>query len=341
MNDDCITSYNKIVKELLQAQKEKDALRIFIPQNINSYISNHDNWNGGIDYYTIEIGVSPAIYAELKKNNQITVLEQCLVSAYDDATRGDESVVINNIVIIPKINVEHEGIIEDDEDVTFWYFGYYRMFISHLTIDKISAANLKTALSVYGISCFVAHEDIEPTKEWANEIEKALLTMNCLCAIITPKFNGSLWCDQEVGFALGRNILVIPIRKGADPYGLVGKYQGIQSKNKTANQLAKEIFEILCKNSHSRKAYTRILGNLFLNSKNSDEANKWVDIISSIDIIDKDVIEFIHTHYLDNDNLKNKKAIAKANKLFAKYSLTAINDNLFIKKNIDIDDLPF
>ena len=121
----------------------------------------------------------------------------------------------------------------------------------------------------------------------------------------------------------------------------MGKYQGIQSKNKTANQLAKEIFEVLCKNSHSKKVYTRILGNLFLNAKNSDEANKWVDIINSVDIIDKDVVEFIHTHYLDNNNLKNKKVIVKANKMFTKYSLTPINDNMFIKKDIDVDDLPF
>ncbi|MDD6210791.1 MAG: toll/interleukin-1 receptor domain-containing protein [Bacteroidales bacterium] len=341
MNDDCVIYYSKIVKELFKAQKETEVLRIFNTKNFNSYINHHDNWNGGIDYYTIEIGVSPIVYSELKKNNQIELLEECIASAYNDVTKGDKSVIIDNILIVPKIDIEDEEIIEEGEDVTFWNFGYYRMFISHLTADKTSAANLKTALSVYGISCFVAHEDIEPTKEWANEIEKALLTMNCLCAIITPKFNGSLWCDQEVGFALGHKVLVIPIRKGTDPYGLMGKYQGIQSKNKTANQLAKEIFEILCKNSHSKKTYTKILGNLFLNSKSSSEANKWIDVINSIDIIDKDVTEFINIHYLDNNNLNDKKIIEKANKLFTKYTLTPISNKLFIKEEIVTDDLPF
>lgn len=341
MNDNPIGSYSKIAKELLVAQKETDALRIFKTQNFSIFINDHDNLNGGIDYYTIKIGVSTTIYAELKKRKQIEYLEKCIVSAYDDATKGDESVIISNIIIVPKADIEDETTVEDVEDVTFWNLGYYKIFISHLTADKVLAANLKKALSVYGISGFVAHEDIEPTREWAIEIEKALLTMDCLCAIISPKFNGSLWCDQEVGFALGRRTLIIPIRNEADPYGLMGKYQGIQSKNKTVNLLAEEIFKVLCKNSHSKKTYTRILGNLFLNSRNSDEAIKWIDLINSIDAVDIDVVEFIKTHYMDNENLKDKKIIAKANKLFAKHSLTLLGDNLFIKKEVDIDDLPF
>lgn len=187
----------------------------------------------------------------------------------------------------------------------------------------------------------MAHEDIEPTKEWANEIEKALLTMDCLCAIITPQFIDSKWCDQEVGFALGRRVLVIPIRKNHDPYGLIGKFQGIQSKDKTANKLAQEIFDILCKNIHSKKVYIRNLGNLFLNSKSIDEANKWIDVLNSVKVIDKDIVEFINMHYLDNDNLKDSKVIEKANKIFIKHSLRTINKDLFVEKNIEIDNLPF
>mgnify|MGYP002546166923 FL=1 len=341
MSEDFINHYFKIVKGLLKAQKETDALRIFNTKYLNSYINNHDNWNGGIDYYTIEIGISPTEYTKLKADSKIDSLEKCISSAFDDATKGDESVVFNNILIVPNANIEDDEIIDAIEDFTFWNFGYYRIFISHLTKDKISAANLKAALAVYGISCFVAHEDIEPTKEWANEIEKALLTMDCLCAIITPQFIDSKWCDQEVGFALGRRVLVIPIRKNHDPYGLIGKFQGIQSKDKTANKLAQEIFDILCKNIHSKKVYIRNLGNLFLNSKSIDEANKWIDVLNSVKVIDKDIVEFINMHYLDNDNLKDSKVIEKANKIFIKHSLRTINKDLFVEKNIEIDNLPF
>jgi hypothetical protein len=215
------------------------------------------------------------------------------------------------------------------------------MFISHLTADKMPASNLKIALSYYGVSCFVSHEDIEPTKEWANEIEKALSTMDGLCAIITPKFNNSLWCDQEVGFALGRKVLVIPICKDCDPYGIMGKYQGIQSKNESANILAKEIFKILCNNPLSQQIFATKLGKLFLNSRNTNEAIKWINLLNDIFTIDKGIIQLINNNYFDNENLNNTDIISHANKLFAKYSLNKISSKLFIEKNTEIDDLPF
>ena len=34
---------------------------------------------------------------------------------------------------------------------------------------------------------------------------------------LTDDFHPSLWTDQEVGVALARAVLVIPIRKGATP----------------------------------------------------------------------------------------------------------------------------
>ncbi|MCK9414916.1 MAG: toll/interleukin-1 receptor domain-containing protein [Prolixibacteraceae bacterium] len=341
MSEDYIKHYIKIVKGLLKAQKETEALLIFNINNINSYINNHDNWNGGIDYYTIEIGVSPSEYTNLKNENKIEELESCIELAFKDATKGVESIVFDRILIVANDNIEEDEIIEAIEDFTFWNFGYYKMFISHLSMDKSSASNLKTALVIYGISCFVAHEDIEPTKEWASEIEKALLTMDCLCAIITTDFIKSKWCDQEVGFALGRRVLVIPIRKGYDPYGLMGKYQGVQSNGKNANKLAKEIFDILCKNTRSKNIYTKNLGNFFLNSKSTDEANKWIDVLNEVNLIEKDIVEFINTHYLNNDNLKDSNVIEKANKLFTKHSLRTINKNMFTEKSITIDNLPF
>ena len=58
-------------------------------------------------------------------------------------------------------------------------------------------------------------------------------------------------------------------------------------------------------------------------------------------MIDKDIVEFINMHYLDNDNLKDSKVIEKANKIFIKHSLRTINKDLFVEKNIEIDNLPF
>jgi len=51
----------------------------------------------------------------------------------------------------------------------------------------------------------------------------ALATCEALIAWLTPDFHESLWTDQEVGFCVGRSVLIIPIRVGLNPYGFIGK----------------------------------------------------------------------------------------------------------------------
>lgn len=78
------------------------------------------------------------------------------------------------------------------------------------------------------------------------EIEKALFTMDALCAIVVPDFIKSQWCDQEIGIALGQRKQVFAINKGAVPYGFFGRYQALKSK-KNASQMALEVWKAICK----------------------------------------------------------------------------------------------
>jgi TIR domain len=86
---------------------------------------------------------------------------------------------------------------------------------------------------------------IKPNRDWQNEIEKALNSMDCLIALLTPTFHESYWTDQEIGFALGRNVPIISVRIGKDPYGFIGKLQGFQAKGKRANEITEEIVKLL------------------------------------------------------------------------------------------------
>ncbi len=132
--------------------------------------------------------------------------------------------------------------------------GYYRVFLTHKAEAKKETAILKTQLKVYGISAFVAHEDIEPTKEWQTEIENALHSMDALVALLTDNFHDSNWTDQEVGFAFGRNVPIVPIKMGKDPYGFMGKFQACSCTWDTA---AKEIAKILIKQDGMLNAYIK------------------------------------------------------------------------------------
>ncbi|MEZ5572794.1 MAG: TIR domain-containing protein, partial [Halioglobus sp.] len=134
----------------------------------------------------------------------------------------------------------------------FWKEGYLRLFVSHLSSNKQQVSHLKAHLADWGISAFIAHEDIEASREWRDEVEAGLQTMDVLVALVEPGFKDSDWCVQEVGYALGSNVDIIPLRAGMDPFGFFGKYQGLQVKGKLPDDVAKEIAELLLKKPKHR-----------------------------------------------------------------------------------------
>jgi len=121
----------------------------------------------------------------------------------------------------------------------------FRLFISHISKDKAIATRLKGALAGYDIAGFVAHEDIQPTLAWQDEIERGLQTMDALIAVHTPGFSASIWTQQEIGYALGRGVKVISFKMGEDPTGFIGKHQALPRGNRTAEQIAAEIDKLL------------------------------------------------------------------------------------------------
>ena len=131
--------------------------------------------------------------------------------------------------------VASERSVPDDVSTRIWGDeGYFRLFLSHISRYKAEAAALKDDLRLFGVSCFVAHKDIEPLKEWQDEIELALASMDALAALLTPGFHESLWTDQEVGFAYARQVQILPLRLGLDPYGFLGKFQALTTDWKDA-----------------------------------------------------------------------------------------------------------
>ena len=97
----------------------------------------------------------------------------------------------------------------DDYDTSYWDQDCFKLFISHPSSIKQTAKSLSNQLIQYGISAFVAHEDIEPSKEWIKIIESALVSCDALLALLNEDFKTSNWCDQEAGIVFGRDKLII------------------------------------------------------------------------------------------------------------------------------------
>ncbi len=108
-----------------------------------------------------------------------------------------------------------------------WGEGDVRVFISHTSAHGWAATRIQERLRSYGVASFVSHVDIEPMAEWELEIRRALSSAHVLTALLTPDFHQSAWTDQEIGFAIGRRLPVIPVRLSHDPYGFIAKYQAI------------------------------------------------------------------------------------------------------------------
>ena len=137
-----------------------------------------------------------------------------------------------------------------------WGDDGFRLFLSHKSEVKKQTAELKEKLLSYGISAFVAHTDIRPTKAWQDEIENGLATMDAFVAIMTEKFHESDWTDQEVGFAIARGVPIIAVKLGKDPYGFIGKFQALTCSWNTA---AEKIAGVLIKYDRMLNAYVKAL----------------------------------------------------------------------------------
>lgn len=136
----------------------------------------------------------------------------------------------------------------ESDEFRLWGSGRPRVFLSHRAEQKVTATAMKDELGNLGAAAFVAHEDIEPTKEWQTEIERALGSMDVLVALLTKGFRQSYWTNQEIGVAIGRGIPVISIRLGEDPAGFIGKHQALPGDLERPNRMATALFARMLEN---------------------------------------------------------------------------------------------
>lgn len=172
-------------------------------------------------------------------------------------------------------------------DPPFWRKGMFRLFVTHLAAHRAFAGELQEALLGFGISAFVAHNDIEPTQEWRAQIETALATCDAVVALLHSHFHESNWTDQEVGFGMGRGVPVFSVRFGQDPYGFIGRFQAFQGEGKTAAGLARELFEAYRKNKESQAKMAEILVSRFEDSSSFAAAKANMDYLEELEVWDR------------------------------------------------------
>lgn len=168
----------------------------------------------------------------------------------------------------------------------FWRKDMLRLFVSHLATERVYAGGLQEALFRYGISSFVAHNDIEPTSEWQTEIETALATCDALVAVLHDKFHASNWTDQEIGFAMGRGVPTFAVRFAEAPYGFIGRFQAFNGNGKSIAALARELFDSYRKHKQTEKKMSEVVVSIFETSDSFAMAKERMKYLEELHVWD-------------------------------------------------------
>ena len=274
---------------------------------VNSQIRVHeewtsDNWNGGTFGHALFLVLPELIYLNsVKKKDELqTKIKEDINKIHNFQNEFIAEVFFEMEVVAEQDWRKESGLLLSSKRVVLpeainriWEPGCYNVFLSHKTEVKNETAILKEKLKFFGISSFVAHEDIHPTKEWQNEIENALSSMDSLVALLTDRFHDSIWTDQEVGFAFGRGVPIISVRLGKDPYGFIGKFQALSCSWDSA---PKEIAKILIKHDRMLDSYI----NALKNCGSYDDGNMLSELLPSIDKLSNKQVSELITAFNEN-----------------------------------------
>jgi hypothetical protein len=194
---------------------------------------------------------------------------------------------------------------------SFWKARMFKLFISHLATYRRFAAELQASLLRFGISGFVAHNDIEPTNEWQTAIEHGLATCDALIALLHPGFHQSNWTDQEIGFAMGRGLPVCSVKLGGEPYGFINKFQAFDGNGKSADLLANELFDAYRKNKQTQGEMADILVRLFENSHSFAAATTTIGHLEELRVWEASFSERLLAAAKTNDQIFGARGVTR------------------------------
>jgi hypothetical protein len=106
----------------------------------------------------------------------------------------------------------------------------YRIFISYSREDLEAAKKIVQVLVDLGQNPFW-DQNILPGKHFTDAIKNLIAHSHIFMPFLTKNSQENPWVNQEIGYAHGLNIPVLPLAMGSLPAGIIESYQAIKINN--------------------------------------------------------------------------------------------------------------
>lgn len=178
----------------------------------------------------------------------------------------------------------HEYLLGDDAAPTSsanqpWGSLPLKVFLSHIHKHRAFVGETKRRMATNGIDAFVAHDDIQPSKQWREVIKTALQTCDAMAVFLHDGFHDSQWCDQEVGWAMGRGIPIIVVRplESIRRDGFLEEHQDMPMQDESL--IATRVLKVLATDPRTRTAATEAVAEAFVNSYSYDRTRELCELL--------------------------------------------------------------
>jgi hypothetical protein len=275
--------------------------------------TTYDNWNGGTTGHDAVFFLPEKVLSAIGLPGQ-SEIEEGLRADLNSCSARFEAEFFNaaRLDLADDSEPEYQQArpfslrpLANPENLTIWKPGQIRLFISHRDRHKRAATELAEALQEYGISSFVAHDTIEPTREWRREILNGLETMEVMLVFLTDDFEESTWTNQEVGFALGKGVPVVSLKlESRDPPGFVSHEQALRGSLSNPASSAQAVQKLIAEKLGRTERIQTALIEAFLASPDWNEArDRFERMSAAIDRLNDANLNRILEGFSKNDQL--------------------------------------
>jgi hypothetical protein len=183
-----IERYLAALSKLYGQEGKRQAQEIIVNAQVRVHEGwTYDQWDGGVNGHALYLILSQQLFLNsLKKKSDI----QDQIKEDLNGLHNVRDEFIAEVFLEMEDAENHEwrresGLLIDgkrdappDATKRIWGDAGFRVFLSHKAEVKKETTVIKDGLRLFGISGFVAHEDIHPTKAWQEEIENTLASMD-------------------------------------------------------------------------------------------------------------------------------------------------------------------